>query len=80
METVQTLTWSDAWYLAPELVLVGFALALAALDLLLPDRVNRDWIGAGTVLGLAAAAAFVCWHLYDFHQAAAAGGKERTAC
>lgn len=75
METVQTLTWSDAWYLAPELVLVGFALALAALDLLLPDRVNRDWIGAGTVLGLAAAAAFVCWHLYDFHQAAAAGGE-----
>ncbi|MGG1314793.1 NADH-quinone oxidoreductase subunit N [Cohnella laeviribosi] len=73
MIVFHTLTWSDAWYLAPELALVGFALALAVLDLMLPDRVNRDWIGWGTLLGLAVAALFVSWHICDLRRAELAG-------
>lgn len=59
MEALQTLTWSDAWYLSPELTLSAFAVLLALLDLVLPRRANRNVIGWLTLLGLLAAAAFV---------------------
>jgi NADH-quinone oxidoreductase subunit N len=60
-----TLSWSDVWYLAPELTLTVFFLALAVLDLLLPARANRDAIGWLSLLGLLCAAGFVVWHLAD---------------
>ncbi|QJD85291.1 NADH-quinone oxidoreductase subunit N [Cohnella herbarum] len=59
MEALQTLSWSDTWYLAPEIVLSGFAFLLVILDLLLPKRINRDIIGWLTLLGIVIAAVFV---------------------
>lgn len=59
MEQLQTLTWGDVWYLAPELTLTAFAIVLAILDLLLPRRWNRDVIGWLTIAGLAVASVFV---------------------
>jgi len=66
MEALHTLTWSDTWYLSPELVLSGFAIALALLDLFLPKRVNRNAIGWLTVLGLICAGVFVVLLLFSF--------------
>jgi len=59
MVAVQTLTWSDAWYLAPEIVLSGFTILLVLLDLILPRYMNRDVIGWLTLAGLIIAAVFV---------------------
>ncbi|WP_239615809.1 NADH-quinone oxidoreductase subunit N [Cohnella mopanensis] len=59
MEALQTLSWSDTWYLAPELVLSGFAILLVILDLLLPKRINRNVIGWLTLVGLLVSATFV---------------------
>ncbi|RKP47291.1 NADH-quinone oxidoreductase subunit N [Cohnella endophytica] len=59
MDAFQTLTWEDAWYLAPEIVLSCFTILLIALDLLLPKRVNRNVIGWLTLAGLLVAGAFV---------------------
>ncbi|WP_123042275.1 NADH-quinone oxidoreductase subunit N [Cohnella candidum] len=72
METLQTLTWTDAWYLAPELTLSIFAVVLAILDLFLPRSWNRNLIGWLTILGLAVAAVFVVWLMLDFKNAGAA--------
>jgi NADH-quinone oxidoreductase subunit N len=73
MEALQTLAWSDAWYLAPELALAAATLLLAVVDLLLPGRVNRDVIGWGALAGLLVAGVFVGWHLHDLQAAADAG-------
>ncbi|RUS49187.1 NADH-quinone oxidoreductase subunit N [Cohnella sp. AR92] len=62
---MQTLTWSETWYLAPEIVLAAFTLVLAIADLVLPGRINRDLIGWGAVLGLLTAGVFVGWHIHD---------------
>ncbi|MBW5445916.1 NADH-quinone oxidoreductase subunit NuoN [Cohnella sp. CFH 77786] len=74
-----TLTWSDAWYLAPELTLSIFAVVLAVLDLFLPRSWNRNIIGWLTLVGLASAAAFVVWLMIDFKNAAAAHPEDPTA-
>lgn len=66
MESLQTLTWSDAWYLAPEITLSVATIVLALLDLILPRRVNRDVIGWLTLAGLIASAVFVVWLMLDF--------------
>jgi NADH-quinone oxidoreductase subunit N len=71
MDTVQTLTWSDAWYLSPELTLSIFAVVLAMLDLFLPKRWNRNFVGWLTLLGLAVAAVFVLWLMLDLNNAGA---------
>ncbi len=63
MVALQTLTWSDTWYLAPEIVLSVFAILLALLDLVLPKRINRDVIGWLTLIGLIAAAVAVVLQL-----------------
>lgn len=76
MEALQTLTWSDSWYLAPEIVLSLFTIGLALLDLFLPKRINRDVIGWMTLLGLLTAGVFVFLHLLDLKNLADAG---RTA-
>lgn len=68
MEALQTLTWSDTWYLAPELVLSGFTILLIVLDLLLPRRVGRNVIGWLTLAGLAAAAVFVLILLFELKE------------
>ncbi|MBB6638109.1 NADH-quinone oxidoreductase subunit N [Cohnella thailandensis] len=65
MQALQTLTWNDTWYLAPEIVLAAFTIALALLDLSLPRRIDRDIIGWGAVLGLVTAGVFVGWHIHD---------------
>lgn len=70
MEALQTLTWSDTWYLSPEVTLSIFTIVLAILDLLLPKRVSRDVIGWLTLAGLAVAAAFVVWLMVDLKNAA----------
>jgi NADH-quinone oxidoreductase subunit N len=63
MVALQTLTWSDTWYLAPEIVLSVFTILLVMLDLVLPKRINRDVIGWLTLIGLITAAVFVVIHL-----------------
>jgi NADH-quinone oxidoreductase subunit N len=73
MEALQTLTWSDSWYLAPEIVLSIFTIGLAILDLFLPKRINRDVIGWLTFIGLITAAVFVVLHLLDLRSLAEAG-------
>lgn len=73
MEALQTLTWSDTWYMAPELTLAVATIALAALDLALPSRISRNWIGWGSILGLVVAGVFVGWHISDLRTAADAG-------
>lgn len=75
MEALQTLTWSDTWYLAPELALAIATLVLALLDLALPRRFDRNWIGWGAILGLVVAGVFVGWHIHDLKAAATAGGN-----
>lgn len=72
MEFLPTLTWSDAWYLAPEITLTAFAILLALLDLILPRRTDRNVIGWLTIVGLVTAAAFVVWLLIDMKNAGAA--------
>jgi len=59
MEALQTLTWSDTWYLAPEIVLSAFAVLLALLDLFLPKKADRDVVGWLTLVGLVVAGVFV---------------------
>lgn len=70
MGPLQTLTWSDTWYLAPELTLSIFAVALAILDVLLPARTNRNLIGWLSALGLLAAAGFTVALMIDLQDAA----------
>ncbi len=66
MEHLQTLTWTDAWYLAPEVTLSIATIVLALLDLILPRRVNRNLIGWLTLAGLLVSAVFVVWLMFDF--------------
>ncbi|MDB4866876.1 MAG: NADH-quinone oxidoreductase subunit [Cohnella sp.] len=75
MAPLTTLSWSDAWYLAPEITLSAFAIVLTILDLFAPKSWNRNFIGWLTVLGLAVAAGFVVWLMLDFKNAGATGGN-----
>ncbi|MFC4599727.1 NADH-quinone oxidoreductase subunit N [Cohnella hongkongensis] len=59
METKLALTWSDLWYVTPELILTGFAVVLTLLDLILPRRVNQNVIGWLTLVGLLVSGVFV---------------------
>ncbi len=68
---LQTLTWHDVWYLAPELTLSIFLVVLAIVDLFLPKMRNRDIIGWLTLLGLAAAAVFAVWIMVELKRAGA---------
>ncbi|MFC5531061.1 NADH-quinone oxidoreductase subunit N [Cohnella yongneupensis] len=65
MDSLQTLTWSDTWYLSPEITLSIVAILLAVLDLVLPRRVSRNVIGWFTLAGLLAAAVFVILLIMD---------------
>lgn len=59
METKLALTWSDLWYVTPELALTGFAVFLTLLDLVLPRRVSQIAIGWLTIVGLLVSSVFV---------------------
>jgi len=63
--TQQSLTWSDAAYLAPEWILIVFAIVLVAIDLALPRRISRSVIGWLTLAGLFTSLGFVIWRLMD---------------
>lgn len=55
----QRLQLSDLVYLAPELTLVISAVLISLIDLFLPDRTNRTFLGWLTLVGLAISAVFV---------------------
>ncbi|MFD0673706.1 NADH-quinone oxidoreductase subunit N [Cohnella sp. GCM10027633] len=76
MEALQTLSWSDTWYLSPEITLSIFTIVLAVIDLILPKRANRDVIGWLTLAGLLAAAAFVVLLMVDLKNGVGAAGDE----
>jgi len=54
---------SDLVYLGPELTLVVSAVVLSLLDLLMPNRMNRNVIGWLSFAGIAIAAIFVAFQL-----------------
>jgi NADH-quinone oxidoreductase subunit N len=78
MVALQTLTWSDTWYLAPEIVLSVFTILLVMLDLVLPKRINRDVIGWLTLIGLITAAVFVVFHLLSLSSGSQANSAPGT--
>ncbi len=53
------LAFADLRYLGPELTLVIAAILLSLLDLVVPRRFNRSWLGGLTLLSLAVSAVFV---------------------
>lgn len=67
------LQWSDLTVLAPELTLVIAAVILSLIDLLLPRKVNREWIGALSFIGVLTSLGFVVWKLIDRYSQAAEG-------
>lgn len=67
------LHWSDLALLAPELTLVIAAVVLSIIDLLLPRKVNREWIGVLSLAGVLTSLGFVIWKLIDRYSQAAGG-------
>jgi NADH-quinone oxidoreductase subunit N len=60
------LTWADMLHLAPELSLSVLFIMIVLLDLLLPKRMNRIWIGGWLTLGsLLISLGLVIWQLLD---------------
>lgn len=57
---LQSLSWSDTAYLAPEWILIAFMVALAVLDLFLPRRALTGWLTLG---GLLTSLGFVIWRM-----------------
>ncbi|NIK79391.1 NADH-quinone oxidoreductase subunit N [Paenibacillus castaneae] len=62
------ITWTDMFYLAPEISLVAAFILLVVLDLLLPRRVTRLTIGWLTLVGLLVSLALVIWRMWDMNQ------------
>lgn len=56
---------ADLAHLTPELSIVICALVLTVIDLLLPKRVSRNWIGWLTLVGIIVSAVFVALKLGD---------------
>ncbi|RTE08966.1 NADH-quinone oxidoreductase subunit N [Paenibacillus whitsoniae] len=63
MEQILRLQASDLQYLLPELALVVTAVILSLLDLALPNRVNRTFIGWLTLVGIVVSGVFVTLQL-----------------
>ncbi|MDK8181594.1 NADH-quinone oxidoreductase subunit N [Paenibacillus sp. UMB4589-SE434] len=72
--TVQPLQWSELSALAPELTLVIAAVLISLIDLLLPRRINREWIGILSLASVLFSLYFVVSTLVDRYTQAA-GGK-----
>lgn len=66
------MTWTDMLYLAPEFSLAVVFLMLIVLDLLLPNRLNRLFIGWSALAGLMIAMGLVIWRMLDMNEAGAA--------
>ncbi|QHT63480.1 NADH-quinone oxidoreductase subunit N [Paenibacillus lycopersici] len=66
-QQLQSLSWSDAAYLAPEWILIAFMIGLAVLDLFLPRRAITGWL---TLAGLLTSLGFVIWRLAELANAA----------
>ncbi|QHW32560.1 NADH-quinone oxidoreductase subunit N [Paenibacillus rhizovicinus] len=66
-QQLQSLTWSDAAYLAPEWILIVSMIALAVLDLFLPRRAITGWL---TLAGLLVSLGAVIYRLIDLANAA----------
>lgn len=58
---------ADLAYLAPELTLVISAVLLAVLDLVLPSRWNRSWLGVIALLSTVVSAGFVIYYMIDIN-------------
>ncbi|WP_219834433.1 NADH-quinone oxidoreductase subunit N [Paenibacillus sp. R14(2021)] len=75
-QQLQSLSWSDAAYLAPEWILIAFTVVLAVLDLFLPRRSSlTGWL---TLAGLLISLGTVVWRLTELVDAAKqidAGGQ-----
>lgn len=69
-QQLQSLSWSDAAYLAPEWILIVFMVLLAVIDLLLPRRMSRSIIGWLTLGGLITSLGFVVWRLVSMNSSA----------
>lgn len=68
------LTWPDVLLMAPELLLGLCFIALVLVDLFLPRRVSRAWIGGLTLASLLGAALLVTLRMIDMN--AGAGDAE----
>ncbi|BBH23870.1 NADH-quinone oxidoreductase subunit N [Paenibacillus baekrokdamisoli] len=78
-QQLQSLSWSDAAYLAPEWILIACAVLLVILDLVLPRNVNRAVIGWFTLAGLLTSLGFVVWRLIDMNSSAPVMGEDGKA-
>ncbi|WP_127581130.1 NADH-quinone oxidoreductase subunit N [Paenibacillus koleovorans] len=67
MEELQRLQVSDLAHLAPELTLVITAIVLSLLDLFLPSRVNRNFVGWLSLVGIAISALFVALDIRELN-------------
>ncbi|MBU5440938.1 NADH-quinone oxidoreductase subunit N [Paenibacillus sp. MSJ-34] len=63
LETIQPLQWADLATLAPELTLVIAAILISVLDLLLPNKVNRNFTGVLSLAAIAVSLFFVIWKM-----------------
>lgn len=59
------LTWADLLHLAPELSLSVLFIGIVLLDLVLPNRMGRMWVGWLVFGSLLASLALVIWQLLD---------------
>ncbi|MHA6481365.1 NADH-quinone oxidoreductase subunit N [Paenibacillus sp. strain BS8-2] len=66
------LTWPDVLLMAPELLLGLCFILLVLLDLFLPRRVSRSWIGGLTFVSLLAAGLLVALRMIDMNEGAGA--------
>ncbi|WP_127534516.1 NADH-quinone oxidoreductase subunit N [Paenibacillus kobensis] len=57
--TLAPMTWADAGYLLPEIILVGMMAVLIVLDLVMPKRIDRSVIGWLTLVAIIGSAASV---------------------
>ncbi|MBD8498218.1 NADH-quinone oxidoreductase subunit N [Paenibacillus arenosi] len=71
----QPLQGSDLLLMAPELTLVIAVIVMSIVDLLLPRRINRSWIGGMSLTAVLVSLGTVIWTLVDRYQGAIAGHK-----
>ncbi|MWC27231.1 NADH-quinone oxidoreductase subunit N [Paenibacillus sp. MMS18-CY102] len=73
--TLLPMTWADAGFMAPELILLAMMALLIVADLVLPKRIDRAIIGWLSLVGLLGSAASVVWRLAENNN----GGGEQAA-
>ncbi|TVX89484.1 NADH-quinone oxidoreductase subunit N [Paenibacillus agilis] len=71
----QPLQGSELLLMTPELTLVIAVIVMSIVDLLLPRRVNRSWIGGMSLTAVLLSLGSVIWTLVDRYQDASAGHK-----